>query len=165
MFKFGGCGRLPSITCLANKEYRCGRIRYTFTSIIGSHKVRFSTGGWRNHWKDSGFKSNQLRTLLYSYWSKRNTCGGSLETRFGFFRWKVKLQNTWNCTTNLHQPTEKLVTLSKNANVWSDSYNSDIANIKLWCRLWRVYAQTPPQPMVSLPWASTFNQKLSSGYY
>ena len=60
-----------------------------------------------------------------------------------------------------HPPERKLTALLKDAGVWEDHFKDDLVEIQQKCQLCKRYAQTPPRPAVSLPMATSFNQKVA----
>jgi hypothetical protein len=68
--------------------------------------------------------------------------------------------------TKLHRqfahPTEqKLVTLLKDANVWTEDLKTSLAKVYANCEMCKTYTKTPPRPVVALPMAQTFNEKVA----
>ena len=60
-----------------------------------------------------------------------------------------------------HPPAKKLIALLKDANVWFGDYQDIIDKIHQQCELCKVYAKTPPRPVVGLLMANQFNEKVS----
>ena len=60
-----------------------------------------------------------------------------------------------------HPPALKLKTLMQNAGVWKDEFTPDLEKIQDSCELCKVYKRTPPRPVVAMPMASRFNEKVS----
>ena len=60
-----------------------------------------------------------------------------------------------------HPPEAKLITLLKDANIWQDEFQHLLSEIHERCELCKVYSKTPPRPVVSLPMASRFNEKVA----
>ena len=49
----------------------------------------------------------------------------------------------------------------KDAGSWQDDFHKDLKVIYQDCELCRVFAKTPPRPVVGLPMAKRFNEKVS----
>lgn len=60
-----------------------------------------------------------------------------------------------------HPPARKLVALMKDAGVWRDEFASDLEEIQQNCAMCKMYAVTPPRPVVAFPMASEFNEKVA----
>ena len=60
-----------------------------------------------------------------------------------------------------HPPQKKLIALMKDAGVWKEEFQEDVDKIHTGCELCKVYTRTPPRPVVSLPMASRFNEKVA----
>ena len=60
-----------------------------------------------------------------------------------------------------HPPMKKLKSLLQDADHWKDEYNNLLEDTGKTCELCRRYAKTPSRPVVSLPVASQFNEKVS----
>ena len=59
-----------------------------------------------------------------------------------------------------HPPQKKLIALIKDSGSWHEDFQTDMNEIYQNCELCKVYAKTPPRPVVSLPMASRFNEKV-----
>ena len=59
-----------------------------------------------------------------------------------------------------YPPAKKLIALLKDANVWFDDYQDIINNINQQCELCKVYAKTPPRPIVGLAMGNQFHEKI-----
>ena len=59
-----------------------------------------------------------------------------------------------------HPPQKKLVALMKDAGAWKDEFLDDLDDIYAKCELCKVYKKTPSRPVVALPMASRFNEKV-----
>ena len=60
-----------------------------------------------------------------------------------------------------HPPKKRLIGLLKDAGVWRDDYEQTISEIDPKCELCKTYAKTPPKPVVSMPMAKEFNDKVA----
>ncbi|CAC5412668.1 unnamed protein product [Mytilus coruscus] len=60
-----------------------------------------------------------------------------------------------------HPPKKRLVALVKDAGIWKEEYNEDLSEIQSKCELYKMYAVTPPRPIVSMPMAKQFNEKVT----
>ena len=60
-----------------------------------------------------------------------------------------------------HPTRDKLVEFLKDANSWLEEYDQDLGEIYERCDVCKQFARTPPKPVVSLPMASRFNQKVA----
>ena len=60
-----------------------------------------------------------------------------------------------------HPPEKKLIALLENAGIWKKDYQDNLTQIYLKCDLCKKYAKTPPRPVVGLPMASRFNEKVA----
>ena len=60
-----------------------------------------------------------------------------------------------------HPPAKKLIALMNDAGVWRDEFKDDLDKIYSDCKLCKVYTTTPPRPVVSLPMARNFNEKVA----
>ena len=60
-------------------------------------------------------------------------------------------------------PTSKrrLMALLKDASVWKNDYLDILSTIEENCQLCKSYTKTPPRPVVSLPMAHEFNEKVA----
>ena len=60
-----------------------------------------------------------------------------------------------------HPPMKRLIALLKDAGVWKEEYEQELLTIEEQCEICKRYAKTPPRPVVSLPMASQFNEKVA----
>ncbi|CAG2204921.1 unnamed protein product [Mytilus edulis] len=60
-----------------------------------------------------------------------------------------------------HPPKKRLVALLKDAGIWKEEYDEDLSEIQSKCDLCKMYAVTPPRPVVSMPMAKQFNEKVT----
>ena len=60
-----------------------------------------------------------------------------------------------------HPPEEKLIKLLIDAGVWRKEYENVLKKIIEKCETCKEYAKVPPRPVVALPMASRFNQKVA----
>ena len=60
-----------------------------------------------------------------------------------------------------HPPHRRLVALLKDARVWKDEFEGHLLEIEQKCNLCKAYAKTPPRPVVSMPMAKEFNEKVA----
>jgi hypothetical protein len=60
-----------------------------------------------------------------------------------------------------HPSTNRLVALLKDAGIWSDDYRLVLDNIYQNCELCKRYAKTPSRPVVALPQAKAFNDRIA----
>lgn len=60
-----------------------------------------------------------------------------------------------------HPPKKRLVALLKDAKAWKEEYEDILDEITSKCQLCQLYAKTPPRPVVSMPMAKSFNQKIA----
>ncbi|XP_053390667.1 uncharacterized protein LOC128553511 [Mercenaria mercenaria] len=60
-----------------------------------------------------------------------------------------------------HPAKKRLVTFLKDAGIWEDDYEEDLEQIENKCELCKVYAKTPSRPVVGMPMASKFNEKVA----
>ena len=54
-----------------------------------------------------------------------------------------------------------MIALLKDADVWEEEYEEIIEQINEKCILCKIYAKTPSRPVVDMPMASKFNEKVS----
>lgn len=60
-----------------------------------------------------------------------------------------------------HPPSEKLKSLMKDAGVWEDEMEDLLVSVANKCEMCKRYKKTPPRPIVSLPLANSFNDKVA----
>ena len=60
-----------------------------------------------------------------------------------------------------HPSENRLIALLKDAGVWCDDYRETIACIQERCDLCKLYAKTPSRPVVAMPQAKFFNEKVA----
>ena len=60
-----------------------------------------------------------------------------------------------------HPSRMKLISLLKDAHVWKESFENDLALISQNCELCKVYAKTPARLSLALPMATRFNEKVA----
>ena len=60
-----------------------------------------------------------------------------------------------------HPPKKRLVALLKDAGGWREEYDDHLLEIQSKCELCKVYAVTPPRPVVSMPMAKELNEKVA----
>jgi hypothetical protein len=60
-----------------------------------------------------------------------------------------------------HPPKKRLVALLKDAGGWREEYDDHLLEIQSKCELCKVYAITPPRPVVSMPMVKEFNEKVA----
>ena len=60
-----------------------------------------------------------------------------------------------------HPSAEKLKRLLVDSRNWSDEFQSDLDKVYDSCEICKIYSRAPPRPAVSLPLASSFNEKVS----
>lgn len=60
-----------------------------------------------------------------------------------------------------HPSKGKLIALLKDAGVWDDQMTTILDDIYLSCNLCKVYKKTPPRPVVAMPMAHSFNEKVA----
>jgi hypothetical protein len=60
-----------------------------------------------------------------------------------------------------HPPKKKLATLLKDAGVWKEWFEEYLLEMEQKFDICKVYAKTPPGPVVSMPMAKEFNEKVS----
>ena len=60
-----------------------------------------------------------------------------------------------------HPPMKRLIALLKDAWIWKDEYEETLAEIGEKCELCKVYAKTPSRPVVGIPMATKFNEKVA----
>ena len=56
---------------------------------------------------------------------------------------------------------KRLIAVLKDAGVWKDEYEETLAEIGEKCELCKVYAKTPSRPVVGMPMATKFNEKVA----
>ena len=61
----------------------------------------------------------------------------------------------------VHPSKKRLVALLKDAGVWRDEFQCDLDGIYNKCQTCKLYAKTPARPVVSLPMARSFNEKVA----
>ena len=59
-----------------------------------------------------------------------------------------------------HPPQKKLIALIKDSGSWHEDFQTDMNEIYQNCELCKVYAKTPPRPVVSLPWQVDLMKRL-----
>lgn len=60
-----------------------------------------------------------------------------------------------------HPPEKRLVILMKDAGIWREEYRQDLQDIVKNCDICKMYSTTPPRPIVAMPMATRFNQKVA----
>ena len=60
-----------------------------------------------------------------------------------------------------HPPQVKLISLLKDAGAWREEFGAVISDISEKCDLCKRFAKTPARPIVALPMASRFNEKVA----
>ena len=60
-----------------------------------------------------------------------------------------------------HPPKKRLIALMKDAGVWQEHYKETMAQIEEKCELCKIYAKTPSRPIVCMPMATKFNEKVA----
>ena len=60
-----------------------------------------------------------------------------------------------------HPPMKRLIALLKDAGMWRDEYEENLSLINERCEICKRYSRTPSRPVVALPMASKFNEKVS----
>ena len=60
-----------------------------------------------------------------------------------------------------HSPVKKLRSLLQDANLWKDDYKDLLEDIDRKCVLCKRYSNTPPRPVVGMPMATQFNEKVA----
>ena len=60
-----------------------------------------------------------------------------------------------------HPPMKKLKSLLQDADQWQDEYSNLLEDMSNTCELCKRYAKTSSRPVVGLPTASQFNEKVS----
>ena len=60
-----------------------------------------------------------------------------------------------------HPPLKKLKSLLEDAGRWNDDCQDILEDIGKKCNLCKMYMKTPPRPVVALPMASRFNEKIA----
>lgn len=61
----------------------------------------------------------------------------------------------------VHPPKKRLVALLKDSGAWKEDYDKDLSEIETNCELCKVYAKNSPRPVVALPMAKEFNEKVA----
>ena len=67
----------------------------------------------------------------------------------------MKIRNT------AHPSKKCLASLLKDAEVWQENYEETLAQIEEKCELCEIYAKTPSRPIVDMPMATKFNEKVA----
>ena len=60
-----------------------------------------------------------------------------------------------------HSPATKLKSLLQDAELWKDAFKDLLEEIDKKCELCIRYSETPPHPVVSMPMATQFNEKVA----
>lgn len=60
-----------------------------------------------------------------------------------------------------HPPEKRLIALMKDADVWSDDYRDIVTDVQAKCDVCKMYAKTPARPVVAMPMAKKFNEKVA----
>ena len=60
-----------------------------------------------------------------------------------------------------HPPKNRLIALLKDADIWKEEYEEIIEQINEECELCKIYAKTLSRPVVGMPMASKFNEKVA----
>lgn len=60
-----------------------------------------------------------------------------------------------------HPPIKKLVALLKDAKNWKEEYYGTLSDIERKCEICKLFARTPPRPVVALPLVTAFNEKVA----
>ena len=71
------------------------------------------------------------------------------------YRWMLKLHR------HAHPSEDKLKALLKDAGAWHDKLQDCLTNVQNKCELCKMYKRTPSRPVVSLPQANRFNEKVA----
>ena len=75
-------------------------------------------------------------------------------------------QDQYKTVLKLHRqfahPTKKrLIALLKDAGVWKEEYYETVSEIEEKCELCKIYSKTPSRPVVGMPMATKFNEKVA----
>lgn len=60
-----------------------------------------------------------------------------------------------------HPPEKRLIAFMKDAGAWKEDYRSLVSSIQSSCDLCKMYMKTLPRPVVSMPMATKFNEKVA----
>ena len=60
-----------------------------------------------------------------------------------------------------HPSLTRLRALMKDAEVWKDDYQTDLDELYDSCMTCKLYSKTPPRPVVSMPMANRFNERVA----
>ena len=90
--------------------------------------------------------------------SVENVCAVSLDALSTQERFKILLKLHRQFA---HPPKRRLIALLKDAGVWKEEYEDTIQTIEERCELCKLYAKTPSRPVVGMPMASKFNEKVA----
>ena len=60
-----------------------------------------------------------------------------------------------------HSTKKRLIALLKDAGVWKEEYYETVSEIEENCELGKVYSKTPSRPVVGMPMATKFNEKVA----
>ena len=178
MFRFGGGEKLKSVAS------------YTVPAVLAGHEVNIKTDVVESgiplllslkSMKKARLKldvENDSAEILGTMVPLNNTSSGhycvpitKVEERSVEEVCAVKLhelneKECFQALMKLHQqfahPAEKkLVALLKDAGIWKDEYATQLGSIYQKCELCKLYARTPPRPVVALPMATRFNEKVA----
>ena len=60
-----------------------------------------------------------------------------------------------------HPTKKRLISLLKDAGVWKEEYYETVSEIEEKCELCKIYSKTPSCPVVGMPMATKFNEKVA----
>ena len=61
----------------------------------------------------------------------------------------------------VHPGKKRLIALMTDAGIWRSEYEEELDDLYEKCHTCKLYKRTPPKPVVSLPMAQHFNEKLA----
>ena len=61
----------------------------------------------------------------------------------------------------VHPSKKRLIALMEDAGVWRKEFDADLETIHNRCHICKLYAKTPARPIVSIPMATSFNEKVA----
>jgi len=176
-FKFGGGEKLPSLGC------------YILPAIIAGIEVKIKTDVVEseiplllslNAMKDAKIKldlendSAEIfgKQVLLNHTSSGHYCIPINWTEIEIERVCAVQLDTLDKSTRYntllklhrqfaHPPENKLISLLKDAGIWNEKFKEDLVTISKTCKVCTIYKKTPPRPIVGLPMARKFNEKVA----
>ena len=175
VYKFGGGVKLRSCASVTIPVFIGGVERVIVTDVVESDiPLLWSTEDMKKAQVVLNFK-NDTAEIYGSFVNLQNTTSGhycvplmpgEILVEDVLITKSKKNENIPKKLLHLHRqfahpPMEKLVKLLKDAGFWEDDFTKILENIHEQCVTCKEFAKVPPRPVVSLPMASKFNEKVA----